>query len=63
VCWPDPPPLPSPPCSSLGSQTNGDGYIDYEEYKHMCVVNPSILKPLTINVAEMLKDAKAETAK
>jgi hypothetical protein len=51
---------PSPPFALL--QTNGDGFIDYEEYKQMCAVNQSILKPLTINVGEIIRDAKADAA-
>ncbi len=40
--------------------TNGDGFIDYDEYKQMCAVNQNMLKPLTINVGEILREAKAE---
>lgn len=37
---------------------NGDGVMDYEEYKHMCIASPGILKPLTLNVSELLQEAK-----
>ena len=34
---------------------DGDGFISYLEYQHMCAANPSVLKHLTINVAELLQ--------
>jgi len=34
--------------------TDGDGFISYAEYAHMCAENPSVLRNLTINVRELL---------
>lgn len=39
---------------------NKDGYMDYDEYQQMCVKNPDILKPLTLNVTEMIAHARSE---
>lgn len=33
---------------------DGDGFISYAEYAHMCAENPSVLRNLTINVRELL---------
>lgn len=33
---------------------NHDGAIDFDEYRSMCIQNPAMLKPLTINVAEII---------
>ena len=34
--------------------TDGDGFISFAEYAHMCAENPSVLRNLTINVRELL---------
>ena len=36
---------------------NKDGLIDYAEFKHMCQLQPNVLKPLTINVSEIIAAA------
>jgi Ca2+-binding EF-hand superfamily protein len=40
---------------------NKDGLIDYAEFKHMCQLQPNVLKPLTINVSEIIAAATAST--
>lgn len=37
---------------------NHDGFIDFDEYQQMCVKFPAILKPLTLNVSELIAQAK-----
>jgi len=37
-------------------------YIDFAEYRAMCTVNPSILKPLTLNVTDLIKTAEEAAA-
>lgn len=39
---------------------NKDGYIDFEEYRQMCIKSPSILKPLTLNVTELIAQARSD---
>lgn len=41
---------------------DGDGYINYEEYVQMCVKHPSVLKPLTLNVPDLVAQARAAAA-
>lgn len=38
---------------------NGDGVIDFAEYEIMVSKTPSILKPLTLNVSEIIAAARA----
>jgi EF-hand domain pair len=36
---------------------NRDGVMDFNEFKNMCTLNPNVLKPLTLNVSEMIASA------
>lgn len=36
---------------------NRDGLMDFAEFKNMCTLNPNVLKPLTLNVSEMIASA------
>lgn len=39
-----------------------DGFINFTEYKNMCTLQPNVLKPLTLNVGDLIKQAAAEEA-
>ncbi len=39
---------------------NGDGKIDFAEFETMVSKQPSIIRPLTLNVTELLAGALAE---
>lgn len=39
-----------------------DGYINFAEYRNMCTLQPNVLKPLTLNVADLIKQAHADEA-
>mmetsp|Transcript_9131 Transcript_9131/g.21670 ORF Transcript_9131/g.21670 Transcript_9131/m.21670 type:complete len:211 (-) Transcript_9131:94-726(-) len=38
------------------ADTNRDGFIDFEEYHQMVIKHPALLKPLTMNVAEIIAE-------
>ena len=42
----------------LEADTNHDGKIDFEEYKAMVEARPSMIKPLTLNVSELIREAR-----
>jgi Ca2+-binding EF-hand superfamily protein len=33
---------------------NRDGLLDFAEFRHMCTLQPNVLRPLTLNVSEMI---------
>ena len=33
---------------------NRDGLLDFAEFRHMCTLQPNVLRPLTLNISEML---------
>ena len=39
--------------------TNSDGVIDFAEYSAMVQKQPSILKPLTLNVSELINTSRS----
>uniref|UniRef100_A0A7S1C5F8 EF-hand domain-containing protein n=1 Tax=Bicosoecida sp. CB-2014 TaxID=1486930 RepID=A0A7S1C5F8_9STRA len=41
---------------------NGDGFIDFEEYHQMVIKHPALLKPLTLNVAEIIAERTRSAA-
>lgn len=44
------------------ADANRDGFIDFEEYRNMCIKQPGILKPLKLNVSEIIAEARAAAA-
>lgn len=41
---------------------NRDGFIDFEEYHQMVIKHPALLKPLTMNVAEIIAERTRTSA-
>lgn len=44
------------------ADTNKDGFIDFEEYHQMVIKHTALLKPLTLNVAEIIAERSAAAA-
>jgi Ca2+-binding EF-hand superfamily protein len=42
---------------------NKDGLLDFAEFKHMCQLQPNVLRPLTINVSEIIAAATSVESK
>lgn len=38
---------------------NKDGLLDFTEFRHMCTLQPNVLRPLTLNVSEMIAAAES----
>lgn len=44
------------------ADTNKDDLIDFDEYHQMVIKHPALMKPLTLNVGEIIKEVTAKAA-